>query len=810
MSDDGLRPHPSAGGVRLVGRDPGAEGDVSWMELFVDLFFVFAFLKVATLMSADLSVFGTIRGVLVILLLWHCWTSCAWLGNVIHVDRGGMPLLMTGVATAVLVIGVAVPEAFADVPGNLSGPVVVVGGYLLIRFCVLAVLTYHQRGGATGRRLLVWLAFLAAGAMLLVAVLLPPALPERVDGDLVRVVLFAGALGVDFVIFAGVGRGTWQVVSPWHLAERHAVIILVALGETIISIGASRGVGVDEPVTWEVAAAATLGMIIVSALWWTYFDLAKMLAEHGLWRARGPARTRLARDAYLGLHLPMISGLIIFALGLKHAVAVAVGEADRPWDTTSVLTLFGGVLLYLIALVAFEWRTARIIGRSPLIGIGLLLALLPLAVGAPAVGALALLAVGVAAMAVADQTIFRRRHQALHHLVEPEAARLGGVSPRELFVDLVFVFAFIQVTLLMTRHPSLLGIVRGLTLLALLWWAWISYSWLANIVRTETAVVRFSTIGIATAVLVLGFAIPQAFGPAGGGLQGSSLIVVCYVAGQLIQGVLLWQVSRTNAVLRHVARRVALPSGIALALLAVIVAVEVVTPAVVSDSLGITLLWVAALLVQYVGAYLRESAAWRVQSVRHWVDRYALIMLIAFGEAIISVGLATSGRPVSVTVLALVVVGALSIGTLWWSYFTTIDSSRLALRARTGRARTLLARDAFTYLHLPMVAGVMLVAFSLRQILVPERTVNAYGHYALYLGVALYLAANQWYWWRMWRVVSWQRVGGAVLVAALSPLTVLLPPPWPLVLLTGVGVVAAALEVLHGGDPRTHEPRPAT
>ncbi|WP_428966925.1 low temperature requirement protein A [Micromonospora fluostatini] len=781
------------------------------MELFVDLFFVFAFLKVATLMSADLSVLGTIRGVLVILLLWHCWTSCAWLGNVLHADRGGMPLLMTGVATAVLVIGVAVPETFADVPGNLSGPVVVVGGYLLIRFCVLAVLTYHQRGGAAGRRrtVLVWLAFLAAGAMLLVAALLPPSLPERVDGNLVRVVLFAGALGVDFVIFAGVGRGTWQIVSPWHLAERHAVIILVALGETIISIGASRGVGVDKPVTWDVAAAATLGMIIVSGLWWTYFDLAKMLAEHGLWRTRGAARTRLARDAYLGLHLPMIAGLIIFALGLKHAVAVAVGEADRLWDDTSVLTLFGGVLLYLLALVAFEWRTARLIGRSPLTGIGLLLALFPLAAGAPAVGALALLAVGVAAMAVADRTIFRRRHEALHHLVEPEAARLGGVSPRELFVDLVFVFAFIQVTLLMTRHPSLLGIVRGLTLLALLWWAWISYSWLANIVRTETALVRFSTIGTATAILVLGFAIPQAFGPDRGGLHGSSLIVVCYVAGQAIQGVLLWQVSRTNAVLRSVARRVVLPSGAALVILASIMALEVATPVVVSGSLGVTLLWVAALLVQYVGAYWWGGDTWRVQSVRHWVDRYALIMLIAFGEAIISVGLAASGRPVSVTVLALVVVGALAIGTLWWAYFTTIDAARLALKARTGRARTLLARDAFTYLHLPMVAGVMLVAFSLRQILVPGRTVNVYGHYALYLGVALYLAANQWYWWRMWHVLSWHRVLGAFVVAALAPLTLLLPPVWPLVLLTGLGVVFAALEVLHGGDPRTREPRPA-
>ncbi|MFY1633298.1 low temperature requirement protein A [Solwaraspora sp. WMMB335] len=814
MPDDSPKPHPTAGGLRLVGRDPRAGGDVSWMELFVDLFFVFAFLKVTALMSADLTPVGVVRGILVLLLLWHSWTACAWLGNLIHLDRGVMPLMMAGIATVVLVIGVAVPEAFVDRPGSLPGPLVVMGGYLLVRLCILVVLTrFRWHEGPPGRRpaALAWSTFVASAAFLLTAALLPPRLPPDLDPELVRIVLFALALGADFVILAAVGRGSWQIVSPWHLAERHGLIVLIALGETIISIGTSRGLGMDEPVTWPVLGAAILGVAIVSVLWWTYFDLAKSVGEHALWRRQGIAQTRLGRDAYSGLHLFMIGGLIIFALGLKHAVAVVSKQDTHPWIPSDAVILYGGIMVYLLALVAFERRTARLLGRSPLVGVGLLLALLPLAANLLPLGSLALLAAGVAGMVVVDRTLFRRRHEHLHRTVEPEALRFSTVTPTELFVDLVFVFAFVQVTVLMTRQPTLLGVIQGLTLLALLWWAWTSYAWLANAIRTETSLARFGTAGIVTAILVLGIAIPQAFDPGPASLPGSLLVVACYLVSELIQGALLRQAARSDPALRSIARQTAVPSTVSLLLLAGFAVAELTTSEVVARSPAATILWIGALVVQFAGSYRTGVRDWRLRSVRHWIDRYALIMLIAFGEAIISIGIAVNGRRVSGTVVVVVIATAVALGTMWWAYFTTIDSARLALQARTGVERAKLARDAYTYLHLPMVAGIVLIAYGLRQILAPpEGSATTLGHYALFLGVSCYLAANQMFWWRTWRTLSRHRVVGSVAVIVLAVLTAPFPPVLALAVLTTTGVAFAAVEMLHIGDPRTRQPRPAS
>jgi len=793
-----------------VRRNPLVTGDVSWMELFVDLFFVFAFLKVTTLMAADLTAVGMLRGVLVILLLWHCWTPVVWLGNVVHLDRGGMPLMMAGIATVLLVIGVTVPETFVDLPGKLPGPVVVVVGYLAIRVSVLTVLTRSRWSeGPAGRRpaAIAWLTLAASASVLLAAALLPPHLPARFDADLVRLVLFALALSIDFVVLTAVGRGSWQIVSPWHLAERHALIVLIALGETIISMGTGGGIGADLPVTWPLIAAATLGLVIVSALWWTYFDLAKILAEHALSRRSGVDQTRMARDVYSGLHLPMIGGLIFFALGLKHATATITGGSEHPWTTADAAILYGGVLLYLLALVAFEWLSGRLLGRSPLLGIALLVGLLPVATRVPPLGALALLAVGVVAMLIADRTVFRRRHVQLHRLAESETSRLHGVTPRELFLDLVFVFAFIQVTTLMTRHASVWGLVRGLTLLALLWWAWTSFSWLTNAVRTDTVLVRFTTIGIAASVLTIGIATPQAFEPAPGSLPGSLIIVASYLGAQLMQTVLILQASRTEPVLGALALQNAVPSTAALLLLIGSAVVEFALPDWLAGIPAVTLLWVAALTIQLAGSYPTGVKSWRPRSARHWVDRYALIMLVAFGETIISVGLAVADQPVSTSVMVIVVTAAVTVGALWWPYSTTIDSARLTLDAQTGVDRARLARDAFTYLHLPMVACVILIAYGLHQAAVPrDDTGIRFGHYAFYWGVGFYLLANQVYWWRTWRAISWYRIasGGAVIVLAFP--TAALPAVISLPALTVFGLISAAVEFVRIGDLRTQPP----
>ncbi|MEU1883984.1 low temperature requirement protein A [Micromonospora rifamycinica] len=812
MRRDDPAPHPTAGGRRLVARDPGAIGDVSWVELFVDLLFVFAFLAVTTLMGEHFSPLGLLQGVLVILLLWHCWTPCVWLGNVVHLDRGIMPPVMLGIAAALLVIGVAIPEAFTDRPGGLPGPLVLICGYLLIRATAMVVLTFVSHRGEGGRRSVVvaWLIFIAGGLVLLASAVVPPLLPATVDAALVQVALFAGALLIDSLILVVASRGGWRVVSPWHLAERHALVVLIALGETIISIGASEGLGVDRPVTLQLAVGAVLGIIVVFALWWSYFDLAKVIIERALNASAGKDRARVGRDVYSGLHLPMIGGLIFFALGLKHLNTHESSQSGHPWPSAGTTILYGGVLLYLGALVAVEWRAVRLLGRGPLVGVAMLLVLLPVVAHISEAQALVVLVVAACAMVALDNTAFRRRHRQLHEAVESDHLHVGSVDPRELFVDLVFVYAFIEVTAVMNRFPTLLGLAQGMILLALLWWAWTSYTWLANAVRRDSTVLRLSTAGIMTAVLLIGLAIPQAFVPLPGSLPGPLLVIGFYFFILLMQGLIFRQIVHENPQLRGGRDRFAATAAtvVTLVILAAIAVIEVAGPERVSRHPAMTLLWAVALVVQYVGGYRAGERLWQIRVVRHWADRHALVILIAFGEAVLSIGVSIDDEPISAPTLVVVVATVVALGTLWWSYFTGIDAARIGLAAAMGDHRVGVARDAYTYLHLPMVAGIVLVAYGLHQTLAAsqDRHSALLGHYTLFLGVALYLVGNQLFWLRVFRTVSRHRLIGAGVVAVLAPLTVPLPSVVSLLLLTVLGVVFAVVEAVQQGDPRTRLP----
>ncbi|WP_326554289.1 low temperature requirement protein A [Micromonospora sp. NBC_01813] len=791
----------------LVLRPEGTTGDVSWMELFIDLFFVFAFLRVTDLMASRLEWLGIVEGILVVLMLWHCWNSCAWLGNVAYLDKGGMPLVVFGIATTLLIMGVAIPGTFTAESGGVLEPLLVAAGYLLIIYTVLVVLSFlHWSQGPAGRRPVIasWLTYLPAGLILACAVWLQPRLDLPIDDRYVRTALFALVIVINFSALRVVSSGNAQVVSSRHLAERHGLVVLVALGETVISVGISQGLGGDRPITWQLLAGAALSIAVVSVLWWTYFDVAKVVAEHAMQALPRPDQSRIARDAYSGLHLPMICGLIVLALGLKHAVSAATGTADHPWHAASAILLFGGVIVYLGGLVGFQRRALAMLGRSPIVGIVALMALLPLAANAPPLGSLALLLIGVAAMVVADRTVFRRRHRQLHERADPEAAKLNGATPKELLVDLVFVFAFIQVTVLMVRENSVLGVLQGLILLALLWWAWTSFSWVTNAIRHDTVPVRLTMIGIMAVTLALGIALPQTFESVPGGLPGASVVVAAYIAGRLIQAALIWHVAREQPELPAVVRQSMVPSGVALALLAGSIVLDLAATDDQRTDLLVTAIWLIAVLTEVFGNYRTGLRSWRIRTVRHWTDRYALIMLIAFGETVIALGFSAATEPTSPLLIVVLVSAAISICTIWWSYFhTDAGLAHDALQAAQGMDRARLARDAYTYLHLPMVAGLILFAFGLRETLLlhgspVQAPAHALGHYALYLGAVGYIVANQAFWWRVWRRLSGYRISGAVLVAVLAPLTAPLPVLWNLVLLACLGVTFAAIETRVG------------
>ncbi|MGN9808649.1 low temperature requirement protein A [Micromonospora sp. BQ11] len=396
---------------------PSAPGSrVTRLELFYDLVFVFAFLTVTTLTATHPTVRGLVQCLVVLALLWWCWTGFAALGNVVRTDQGIVPLVGFLTTAALFVLAVGMPQAFVDRPGGLPGPLVFAACYFLVRASQVGVLGWVVR--ADPRLLRHWLLPLVVATVLIASAALVPQRLADEDVEVgVRLGLWIAALTVEYG--AGLVRWStgWVVVSAGHLAERHALIILVALGESIIALGIGPAYDTGLTLTWPVVSAGVLGIVVVASFWWSYFDTLAPAMEQALHRTRDPvARPRLARDVYTYLHLPLIAGIILFALGLKGHLAEAADPATPRWgeplEAFEFFFLYGGAALYLLTLVALGRRALGTV-RWPSVAVVAVLALLvPIAHGSPELIALAVLALALA-VATGVQTLVdtpRRRH----------------------------------------------------------------------------------------------------------------------------------------------------------------------------------------------------------------------------------------------------------------------------------------------------------------------------------------------------------------------------------------------------------------
>ena len=357
------------------------------LELFYDLVFVFAFLSVTTLTASVLTPVNLYRLLLVLALLWWSWTGFARMGNVFRADQGMLPLVGVVTVAATFLLVLSTPSAFANRGGWLPGPLVFAGCYFVIRTAQLTVFAWADRADPVRRRGL-RMRFLAptlATVLLFIAGTLPGRLPQERAAVWLQLALWTLALLVEYLTGMILGRQWWVVLSAGHWAERHALIVLVALGESIIALGLGPKRGL--PLTGPVVVAALLGVVIVAALWWAYFDTLAFALEQALHQARSPAaRLRLARTAYTFLHLPMIGGIILYALGLKDLLAEATSPATPTWGPPLGVfwsgILFGGVGVYLLSLTACWWLAERRV-RIPL-----LVTVLALVAAVPAVALL--------------------------------------------------------------------------------------------------------------------------------------------------------------------------------------------------------------------------------------------------------------------------------------------------------------------------------------------------------------------------------------------------------------------------------------
>ena len=275
------------------------------------------------------------------------------------------------------------------------------------------------------------------------------------------------------------------------------------------------------------------------------------------------------------------------------------------------------------------------------------------------------------------------------------------VTPRELFFDLVFVFAFTQVATLLADDPTFAGIGRGVLVLAALWWAWAAYAWLTNVVDPEEGVVGAALLVALMAMFVAALVVPGVFGDEGV-LFGAAFLVVCAMHAALYA-----LAGRGNPELLGAVLRLAPWSLLGATLILV---------AGFRDSAR-TWLWIAALVCAYFGAALSGSRGWQVHP-SHLAERYGLVLIIALGEAFISVGIGATGIGIGLGEVVAAILGLLVATSFWLAYFDffAIRGERILVDAQ-GPERVAFARDAYTYLHFPMIVGIVLFAFAMKNII---------------------------------------------------------------------------------------------
>jgi len=359
------------------------EQRVTPLELFFDLVFVFAITQVTGLLAADPTWQGLGRGVLVLAALWWSWAAYAWLTNTTNPDEGIVRLAMLAAGAAMLVVSLAVPEAFGD-----HGVLFAVA-YLFVRVLHLAVYALAGRGDRDllGAVLTITPTAIVGPGMIAVAGFLEGA---------PRISLWVLALALDY-LGPLVSRGRGWHLSPAHFAERHGLILIIALGESIVALGVGAA---GEPLDRGLIAAALLGIAAVAALWWAYFDVAALLAQRALSARSGAPQARLARDAYSYLHLPLVAGIVLFALGLKKTL----DHTGDPLAAVPAAALFGGLALYLLAHVAFKLRTTRLLSLPRLVAAAALVAVAPVGTEVDALASLTLAAAVMCAL-VAFETV---------------------------------------------------------------------------------------------------------------------------------------------------------------------------------------------------------------------------------------------------------------------------------------------------------------------------------------------------------------------------------------------------------------------
>jgi low temperature requirement protein LtrA len=356
----------AAAGASLLRRHtPNDHARVTYVELFFDLVFVFAVTQVSHALLAHLTPLGFLQAMLLMMAVWWVWIFTSWVTNWLHPERTPVRLMLFALMLAGLVMSTSVPHAFESRGLAFAGAYV----FMQVGRCLFIMWALRHESEASRHnfvRITVWLA--AAGVLWLAGGL--------AEGHW-RLGLWLAALAVEYVSPStgfwtpGLGRSTtadWGDISGTHMAERCALFIIIALGESVLVTGATFA-----GLTWNAATvAAFLAAFVGSvAMWWIYFNIGAERASRHIAASGDPGR--VARFSYTYLHLPLVAGIILAAVGDELVLAHPTGHTDA--KTSAVL--LGAPALYLLGNLMFKRATADSPALSHMVGLALLVALVP-------------------------------------------------------------------------------------------------------------------------------------------------------------------------------------------------------------------------------------------------------------------------------------------------------------------------------------------------------------------------------------------------------------------------------------------------
>ena len=332
---------------------------VTYIELFFDLIFVFALTQLSRFLYANQSWVGALESIILVLALWWLWVYTTWVTNWLDPARLPVRGVVIGLSLVGLVISTSIYDSFGD-----QGLIFAIA-YVALQlgrtvFMVLALARHDPALHATFLRILLWLS--AAGAFWIVGALLP--LTYRLPAWLIALAIEYGSASLGFRVpgLKAPGVDDWDVSGP-HIAERSALFVIIAIGESFLVTGFAF---VDQEASALGIAGLFLAFVNGVAMWWLYFDHGERAGSKAIAASSEPGR--IARLAYTYVHAIIIAGIVLTSVADKSVL-------EHPEDVMTLpvaVTLVGGPLFYLVGLLLFRWIVARTVLVSHVVGIAVL------------------------------------------------------------------------------------------------------------------------------------------------------------------------------------------------------------------------------------------------------------------------------------------------------------------------------------------------------------------------------------------------------------------------------------------------------